>query len=229
MPAVPPTPRRTPPPLPPARRPVRLAARAWVWRLRHLLAATCLALAAGAVVHALQPPPPVTVAAVVAARDVAAGATISSDDVRVEHVAPGTVPAGALSGAGAAVGATAAVDLPAGLPLVPSLLATGEATGPPGTVVTAVRLADAAVADLVGPGSRVDLLGARPEGGPGTTLATRALVLPAPAGGAAATGVLGSVDGSGDPPPLLVAVQPAEALALAEASASSRISAVVVP
>jgi hypothetical protein len=126
------------------------------------------------------------------------------------------------------VGSAAAVPLAAGVPVLTGLLADDEVRGPPGTVVATVRFADPAVAGLLSPGVRVDVLAATPEGGPGGVVATRALVLPVahrdtPGG---ALGIGGSGDGS---VPVLLAVSPAEAPALAGAAASALLSAVVVP
>ncbi|QGQ20182.1 hypothetical protein GC089_14435 [Cellulomonas sp. JZ18] len=138
------------------------------------------------------------------------------------------MPAGALTSPADATGAAPVVDLPARQVLTPSLLATGTPTGPPGTVVAAVRLDDPAVAALLAPGTHVDLVAARPEGGAGDTVARRALVLPAPVpspGGG--DGLLPGGDDGGAP--VLVAVTPEEAVRIAAASASARLVAVVVP
>ena len=81
------------------------------------------------------------------------------------------------------------------------------------------------MATMLAPGDRVDLLAAPAEGGPGVTLARAALVLPSPArrdGG----GLFGS--SATDAAPLLVAVQPDEAAALAGAGVSNVLFAVVV-
>lgn len=193
------------------------------WRLRFVVAAACLGLAAGAVTEAVRPSPGRAV--LVAARDLAAGTTLTAADVRTAAVPEAVGLAGTASAEARAalVGATTAVAIPAGLPLVPELLAGTDLAGPPGTVVAAVRLADPAMAALLAPGDRVDLLAAPPEGGPAATVARGALVLPSPP--APDPGLLGL---AGEAPPLLVAVSPDEAAALAGAGASNVLSAVVV-
>lgn len=215
-----------PAPLPRGHTPPALRLRGALWKWRFVLAAACLGLAAAAVVHALRPAPPVTVPVLVLAGDAPAGVPLTPTSVEVARLPPAAVPAGALTAPEDAAGASPVVDLPARQVLTPSLVASGTPAGPPGTVVAAVRLDDAAVAALLAPGAHVDLVAARPEGGPGDTVARRALVLPAPAASADA-GLLGTVDEAGAP--VLVAVSPDEAVRLAEASASARIVAVVVP
>jgi hypothetical protein len=122
------------------------------------------------------------------------------------------------------------------LPLVGDVLARGLVDGPPGTVVATVRLADPAVATLLAPGMRVDVLAATEDGTPGRSLARGALVLAPPrSAGHAATGTVGltsstvaggtSADSS---PPVLLAVAPDEAAALAGAGISAVLSAVIV-
>lgn len=218
-----------PAPLQPARAPARARARASLWRLRFVVAATCLGLAAGATVHALRPPPPATVPVVVAARDVAAGTSLTAADLTVVEVSPAAAPRATFSRTSDVVDRVTAVDLPAQLPLAASLLTGTALTGPAGTVVVAVRLDDPAVAQILEPGLRLDLVAARLEGGPGETVARRALVLPEPDVPGAGGGLLAGATTVDDAPPLLVAVSPEEAVRIAETSASSRLVALVVP
>ena len=203
--------------------------RAVAWRLRHVVAALALALAAAAAVRALGPAPPVTVPVLVAARDLPAGVTIGASDVRVAHVASAVRVAAALVDPADAVGAGTAVPVPAGLPLVPGLLVGTVVEGPPGTVVAAVRLSDDDVAALLVPGTHVDVLAATPETGEvGVVVARRALVLPVAAPPDQGGSVLGGATAA-DTQPVLLAVAPDEAPALAGAAASALLSVVVVP
>ncbi len=198
------------------------------WRWRFLVAALCLGLAASVTVDALRPAPPSGVDVLVAARDLPAGLELTAADLRVSTVPESTAVTGARASddaRAALVGRTTAVALPAGIPLVPQLLAGTGLAGPPGTVVAAVRLADDALATLLAPGDRVDLLAAPAEGGAGVTLARRALVLPSPPR-AEGGGLLGSSVASRAP--LLVAVRPDEATALAGAGTADVLFAVVV-
>lgn len=221
--------RPLPAPFPRVAPPLRRRLRALLWRGRFVVAGGCLGLAAVVVVAAVRPAPPVGVDVLVAARDLPAGLTVSAGDVRVVTLPGPVAVAGAVAtaGAGAAlVGRRTAVPVPAGLPLVPQVLAGADLAGPPGTVVAAVRLADDAMVGLLAPGDRVDLLAAPAEGGAGTTVARGALVLPS-APKADGSGLLGM--GAAGTQPLLVAVAPDEAAALAGAGVSTTLFAVVVP
>lgn len=218
-----------PPPLPHRRRPFPVAWRATLWRARFAVCAVFLGLAAAATVQSLGPADPPTAPVVVAAHAVAAGTALTSTDLRLVRMPVAVVPEGAATDPGDVVDASTAVPLTAGTPVLPGLLADDDVLGPPGTVVATVRFADPAVAGLLSPGMRVDVLSATPEGGPGGVVATRALVLPAVRRADSADGAL-SLAGSGDDSvPVLLAVAPHEAAALAGAAASALLSAVVVP
>ncbi len=166
---------------------------------------------------------------VVAAHAVEAGASLAAPDVRIAHFPVGTAPDGVLTEVAAAVGASTAVPLSTGSPLGPGLIAPDDVRGPPGTVVATVRFADPAVADLLTAGMRVDVLAATAEGGPGGVVARRALVLPVARRAPSPGGLLAGNAGDDDSVPVLLAVAPDEAPALAGAAASAVLSAVVVP
>lgn len=218
-----------PPPLPHRRRPFRVAARVAVWRARFAVGAVFLGLAAACTVQALRPADPPTSPVLVAAHALAAGTLLTSTDVRLVRFPVAVVPVDALTDPADVIDASTAVPLTAGTPVLPGLLADDDVHGPPGTVVATVRFADPAVAGLLSPGMRVDVLAATPEGGPGGVVATRALVLPVARRTASASSTLG-LGGSGDASvPVLLAVTPDEAPALAGAAASALLSAVVVP
>lgn len=218
-----------PPPLPHRRRPLALTVRILLWRGRFLVAAVALGVAAACTVQAVRPPDPPTSAVVVAARPIDAGTTLTSADVRTARVPTALAPDGAIAEPDAVLGASAAVPIATGAPVLHGFLADDEVRGPPGTVVATVRFADPAVAGLLSPGVRVDVLAATAEGGPGAVVATRALVLPV-AHQPSSAGGLGLGGGTGDASvPVLLAVAPAEAPTLAGAAASALLSAVVVP
>lgn len=219
-----------PPPLSVRRPPWRRRLRILLWRARVPFAAVALGLAAAVAVGELRPAPPVTVDVLVAAHDVPAGTVLTDADVRTAAVPPDTAVAGAqATGHASVVGQRTAVPVPAGLPLVPGVLAGGRLAGPPGTVVAAVRLADGAVATLLQPGDRVDVLAASAQAGPGSAVARGALVLPAPAAQDRGSGLLGGSGEASASAPLMLAVQPEEAAALAGAAGTADLSAVVVP
>lgn len=219
-----------PPPLTVRRPPWRHRLRILLWRARVPLAAAALGLAAVVAVGDLRPAPPVTVDLLVAARDLTAGTVLTDADVRTAAVSPDAAVAGArAAGHASVVGQRTAVPVPAGLPLVAGVLTGGRLTGPPGTVVAAVRLADGAVAALLQPGDRVDVLAASAQVGPGSAVARGALVLPAPAAQERGSGLLGGSGDASASAPLMLAVQPEEAAALAGAAGTADLSAVVVP
>lgn len=207
-----------------------------LWRWRFALAAALFGLAASVTVHLLRPPPPPTIDVAVTARPVAAGTAFTRDDVVVRSVAADLAPPGALHTVRSLLGRAAVVGLPAGAPLHATLVSDDgvSAAAPHGTVVVPVRLSDDAVAALLRPGDRIDLLagttsGSEPDGAP-RYLARGALVLPVPAGREpeAAGGLLGPAS-DGDRPVTLVAVVPEDAPELSAVSGWGAVTAVLVP
>ncbi|MGW6007049.1 RcpC/CpaB family pilus assembly protein [Oerskovia enterophila] len=206
-----------------------------VWRSRPVVVAVGCGLVAAAVVGRVSPPPPETSPVVVAARDVGAGVVLTARDLRVEDVASSLAPQVSLTRVSDAVGRTTSVALPRGQTIAPSLVTAGElaAAAPAGTVVAPVRLADPAVATMLGPGDRVDLLVAASggdgssDGAPGTYVARRALVLAGAPAQESAGGLLGTDTAEGGV--TLVAVLPEEAASLAGLGQWGGLSAVLVP
>lgn len=183
---------------------------------------------------------------VVADRAVAAGTSLTSADVRTVTGPPDSIPPDALRDEHDAVGRTVAVNVTPGTVLSTPVLSTDlAAQAPPGTVIAAVRLAEPALAVLLEPGMRVDLLApataspstdASSEGFgqpvPGTYLARGAVVQPVPRSGSATEdgGVLslGAAESGETTDLVLVAVSPDEAASLANMAGWSAISAVLV-
>jgi len=219
-----------PPPLPVRRAPLPVAWRAALWRSRFAVVALCLGVAAASAVDAVRPAPPSTVPVVIASHDLDAGTALTGADVEIRRLPAGLAPARSYRSPSDVVGTPTAVPVAAGLPVVPGVLVTDDVRGPAGTVVTAVRFADGAVAGLLRPGMRVDVVAATPEGAVAGTVAVRALVLPVPAEASAPADGSGLLGGSGgdEPAPVLLAVSPDEATALAGAAASALLSPVVV-
>jgi len=236
---------------------VLLTLRILLWRGRRLLVFGCLVAAACVVARQAVPPAEPLREVVVAAHDLTAGDELTADDLRVTSVPAHLVPSGTPR-ADELPGRRVTASVPAGLPLVAGLVGAVLSDGalvddarfglppPPGTVTVPVRLVDPAVARILRPGDRVDLVaphggdGADPSGGgagggtgagPGV-LARAALVLevvteqPAGSGGdglAAWTGQGVAVD----EPLVVVAVAPDEGHLLAAAGWGS-LGAVVV-
>lgn len=100
---------------------------------------------------------------IVAAYDLSPGIVLTADDVRTVTRAAGTLPEGALTGLPAVVGATLAGPTRGG-----EVLTDARVLGPRSAALTAgpnarivpLRLADAAVLDLIRPGDVVDVLAA---------------------------------------------------------------------
>jgi pilus assembly protein CpaB len=162
----------------------------WRRRLRRHRRGGTAALAALCLICSLEaaaPARPVTVDVLVAAHDLSGGIPLSAGDLALARLPPSAAPAGALRLATDAVGRTLAAPVRRGEPLTdvrlvgPRLV---DALGP-GLVATPVRLADPAVAALLRPGDRVDVLAAPadPALGARTTLAAADVpVLAVPAG-----------------------------------------------
>jgi Flp pilus assembly protein CpaB len=144
-------------------------------------------LAAAALFLALRPaPPPAPVSAAVpvavAAVDLPAGTMLSGPDVGVARLPPGVVPRGVVPDGQPLVGRVLAGAVRAGEPLTDARLVGPGLTAllPADQVAAPVRLADLAVAGLVRPGDRVDVLAALPDTDWAEVVAAGALVLAAP-------------------------------------------------
>ena len=217
----------------------RLSARA-----RRLLAAALTAVAVAAGLQALAPPSAAEAPVLVAAHDLPAGHVPVAADVRSVGVPPDVVPDGALVTPGDLGGRPLAGTVRAGEPLTdvrllgPALLdrlaadgGRGDAAGRgTGRVVVPVRVADAAVRDLVRVGDRVDLLAARaPLDADGQAVpvarevARGALVLAVPAPAADELGLDPAEQGV----VLVVAVGDGDARDLAAAALDARLSVVL--
>lgn len=202
------------------------------------MAAVLVGLATTLVVHRLSPTPEPRDPVVVASTALPAGTTLTADHLRTVYLPSAVTPEGSPGDADAVVGRTLAVPVTSGTVLGSTLLVDDTSTGPPGTVVAAVRLAEPALLAVLTPGTRIDLLAATPvhDHGEGastaaaTTLAVRALVLPTPTSPQEETGFLSGAGGTtpGSADLLLVAVTPDEATYLANVAGRQAVSAVVV-
>lgn len=184
------------------------------------MVALCLAAAAWVVVGELRPAPPATTPVLVTSRTLPAGSVITADDVRVQQLT--SAPEGTVSAA-AAVGSTVTIGIPAGLPVVSTmLLGPGLAqAAPPGWVVTPVQLADPVLAELLRVGDRVDLyLAAGDTGGriEAAQLITQDALVLARDGPAAAPSSWLSGSSAAQESVVVLALRPEDAAALAGAS-----------
>jgi len=214
----------------------RSAALASRWPPRRGLSARRLAaalLAAGALLLAVTPahPAPAGAAAesrsavLVAAHDLAAGRTISAQDLRSAARTTTELPDGALTAAAEVTGRVLTGAVRQGEIITDlRLLGPGLSAGlGPGVVASPVRLVDLEIAGLLHPGDRVDILAATSESTVAVVVAARALVLAVPlteSGPSAEAEPLGLV---------VVAVPQDTAALLAAAAASSTLTATLLP
>jgi Flp pilus assembly protein CpaB len=152
-------------------------------RYRRVGAALLTGAAVLAGLGALTPPPPPSAVAVVAARDLEAGARLTSSDLRTVRIARALMPTTGALIESAAIGDVLAAPMRAGQVVTdrsvigPSLLAGY----PAGTVATAIRLPDADIAALLHTGDRVDVYGAVADvGEPAALVAAGVAVIAVP-------------------------------------------------
>jgi Flp pilus assembly protein CpaB len=185
-------------------------------RHRRLVAAALAALATALGLLATRPHT-TGVRVLVAARDLSAGTTLAPSDVTGRVYPARAVPAGAVR---RAAGRTLSGPVRRGEPLTDvRLRAGGPLTDQPGTVAVPIRLADAAVAVLLHPGDRVDVLAARSEDpGPARVVAAAVPVVAVPRPGPEATE--GAI--------IVVRTVREQSTALARAATDSRLSISIV-
>lgn len=122
-----------------------------------------------------------SVPVLVAAHDLAPGSVLSPTDVRIARWPPGLAPAGALTSEADAEGRVIAGAANRGEPLTTTRLAGPElarrAMGSSDAASVPIRLADAGVAGLLGPGRQVDVVTVGERTDQPTVLATGATVL----------------------------------------------------
>lgn len=181
-------------------------------------------LAVAALLLALRPSPgaarpPATVGVAVAAADLPPGSLLTAADLTLARLPPDVVPSGVVDDPGVLVGRVVTGGVRAGEPLTDVRLVGSGLTAllPHGQVAAPVRLADLAVAGLVGTGDRVDVLATTPDAPAAEVIAADALVLSAPSVAAGAQ----ADPGAGL---LLLAVDPATATRLAAASTAATLT-----
>lgn len=152
-----------------------------VLRRRRVLAAVLVAVAVASGVRAAAGPPPPADEVLVAARDLPAGAVLAAGDLTTARFAAGTAPAGTVEDA---VGRTLAGPVRRGEPVTDvRLVGPALAGADPTRTALPLRLADAAMADLLRVGDVIDLVATDPQSGTATVVAhaVPVLALPAPA------------------------------------------------
>ena len=148
---------------------------------RRPLAAVLAGVAVLAGLRTLAPPPVPTVEVLVAARDLAAGSVVGSDDVLPAAYSPGLAPHGL---ADDPVGRVLAAPLRQGEPVTDVRLVGPSLTeGYDGLVAVPVRLPDAGAVALLQVGDQIDLVATDPEATTARTLAAEVPVVGAAPGG----------------------------------------------
>lgn len=150
----------------------------------------------------------------VAAHDLPSGHTLATPDVALRRLPPSARPSGSLAGSRDAVGQVLAGPVRAGEPITDVRLLgpadTALATGDPSASAVPVRLADADVADLLRPGTRVDVVTLDPDRQADPVLAQNARVL-AVREGSGSPGATGPPDGPSGRGRLVVIALPRQA------------------
>ncbi len=145
--------------------------------LRRVLAAILVVLAAALTLR----PQPGTTTVLVAAHDLSPGASLTASDVRPQPLPAALVPAGAVTALSDVDGRVLAGAARRGEPITDVRLLGAELTrllAPDnGSATVPVRLADPDVAELLAPGSTVDVVSVAERGDRPTVLAERATVL----------------------------------------------------
>ena len=205
---------------PTARHPFRDLARAASWHRRKLaVVAAVAAVLTG--ISAARPPDPPSSPVVRATRELPAGTTVSSTDVRLDRIPRSAAPDSPLPDLDAVVGRTVTGAVADGQVLTGLDLGTPRASRP-GLVVAPLRLADSDVAGLLQVGDRVDVIAAGLSGSKSRVVARDLLVvgLPRPDDDG------GLASGSTDGPLVLVEVDPSTATTLSEVAADGRLGVV---
>ncbi|HET6705172.1 SAF domain-containing protein [Amycolatopsis sp.] len=114
---------------------------------------------------------------VLAAHDLPPGTTLRAGDVKLAELPDEARPTGVLSTLDAVDGRLLAGAVRAGEPLTDVRFASLPAKGDPGTATVPVRLADVALAELLQPGQRVDVVAAPEPAAPASVLAGGATVV----------------------------------------------------
>ncbi|QYJ02825.1 SAF domain-containing protein [Nocardioides panacisoli] len=163
-----------------------IGVRRLVLRRRRALAVLLTVVAVGAGLSATAPPAPETVAVTVTAGPLPAGTVLAQDDVTTVRMPPAAAPAAPVTDP---VGATLAGPMGAGEPLTAQRVLGSDLTAAaPGRTAVPVRIGDAAQADLLRVGMRIDLLATDPQQGTTATVATDVTVLGLPADATAGAG-----------------------------------------
>ena len=158
-------------------------ARSWARKIliRRLIAGALAVTAGVLAVNSLTAGHPQSVSAIIAVKDLPAGTQLADSDIAVREVAAGLMPTGAFHEVPAVRDKVLASSVRAGEALTDVRLIGPEnikiTTGDPKAAAVPIKLADARVADLLQPGSRIDVIGKGADQRASPMLATDAIVL----------------------------------------------------
>jgi Flp pilus assembly protein CpaB len=158
-----------------------------------------------------------TIEVLVATRDLAAGTVLSTGDAELRTIAT-PLALGASQSESELVGRTLLINVQPGQPLYPSF-ALDQASIPKGLAAVPLRTSDPAVANLVRPGERVDIVGQRTSADSPTMLARDLAVLTV-----AVPKTSGLLKSSGDAPLVVVLADAYTAGVLAAASLAAPVA-----
>jgi Flp pilus assembly protein CpaB len=128
-----------------------------LYRYRRPVAAVCAACAVFLLAVTLRPTTPQLATVVVAAADLPGGTTLAPGDLRIQEVPVDVVLPGAFTEPDDVVGGVLAVAVLAGEPVTTTRMVSGQSLAD-GLLAVPVRLAEPALADLLSPGSEIDLV-----------------------------------------------------------------------
>jgi pilus assembly protein CpaB len=199
----------------------------FVARRRRPLAGALAGVAVLVSLHTLAPPPTDTLPVVSARRDIAAGTTVSADDVHVVELPVSAAPATAIRDAGHVIGRSTAGPIAAGelvtaTRLVGSSLVSGLG---PGLVAAPVRLGDAEAVRLLRVGDRIDVYAPSAHGSRAAVVVSSAPVVTLPAGSDQDFGVGGTRPGGAL---VVLALPPEDAVEVAQEVSRSPLSFALV-
>lgn len=202
--------------------PLRGLGRLFSWHRRKLAVLAAMS-AVGLGITAAAPDPPPSGTVVVAAHRLTGGRQLTADDLTTASVPDELIPAEAVTDADQVIGRTLIAPLTDGSVLTSVSVLSSREEATPGTVITPLRISDAAVVGLLRVGDRVDVVSSDPESGAGARVIAeqvRVVTIPRTSGGGSG---LGSTDSDAETL-LLVQVSRDQATALADAAAGSRLS-----
>lgn len=191
--------------------------RAFRWH-RCWFAAALTALALLGVLNTVSAHASGSVPVIIATHTIAAGQTISSDDLAIAWLPPAVVPEGAYTESSQAWEKVAAVEIPRNSIMAPSLVAE-DMTNASGKLTLPVRFSDSSAVSLLRVGNRLDIIGPATDGSNSAFVVVAENLRVVALSGSEGSGMLAT-----STPLVLLEVDRAQATAIAAASSVSSVS-----